>query len=135
MYSNKNLLFYRKNESTCIDHEIALGHSDDSFNATACYWGYDGSTGSKYQILAGPVFNNVYPLAGVFMGILADRFNRKILLGISLLFWSLATGATGFSQTYWMIVVFRLLLAIGLVISYHYNLSLSVNTTFCLISI
>ena len=47
------------------------------------------------------------------MGFLADRFNRKIMLGFSLLFWSVATGVTGFAQNYWMLVVFRMLLAIG----------------------
>lgn len=102
-------LTIRKNEFNCTD-EGGIQAGDDEI---ACKWGYDGSQGSKYQILAGPVFNNVYPFAGIFMGILADRFNRKILLGFSLLFWSLATGATGFAQAYWMLVIFRLLLAIG----------------------
>ena len=94
---------------TCGEFEIEI----DDYNETACKTGLDGSVGLKYQILAGPVFNNIYPFVGVFMGILADRFNRKILLGLSLLFWSLATGATGFSQNYWMVVLFRMLLAIG----------------------
>ncbi len=105
----KTCLFSSINESNCEDHDILLGGE----NVTACMLGHDGSQGIQYQILAGPVFNNIYPLVGVLVGILADRFNRKILLGLSLLFWSLATGATGFAQNYWMIVVFRLLLAIG----------------------
>ena len=85
----------------------------DNVTTEICAWDHDGSAGLEYQILAGPVFNNLYPLAGVVMGILADRFNRKIMLGISLLFWSIATGLTGFASSYWMLVIFRLLLAIG----------------------
>ncbi len=103
--------YYSVNASVCEAFEIVIG----GINETACYWGYDGSLGTKYQVLAGAAFNNIYPITGLFMGILADRFNRKILLGICLLFWSLATGATGFATSYWMIVIFRLLLAVGYV--------------------
>ena len=67
----------------------------------------------EYQILAGPVFNNVYPLAGIFADILADVFNCKILLTVYLPFWSIATRVTGFATSYWILVVFRILLAIG----------------------
>ena len=77
-----------------------------------CTYTHDGS-GVLYQTLAGPVFNTVYPLTGILVGILADIYNRKILLAISLAFWSIATGLTGFATEYWMLVVFRMLLAIG----------------------
>ena len=120
-----NIVIYfcsKTNRTLCEEHEIVFPPSDsgncsqDSENCSqVCKWGHDGAEGIKYQILAGPVFNNIYPLAGVFMGILADRFNRKILLGLSLLFWSIATGLTGFAQNYWMVVLFRMLLAIGYV--------------------
>jgi MFS family permease len=101
-----------QNESLCLDYVHTLPNNE---TVPVCGWDHDGSTGILYQVLAGPVFNNLYPLAGIIMGILADKFNRKILLGLSLLFWSVATGLTGFSQYYWMLVVFRMLLAIGLV--------------------
>jgi MFS family permease len=99
-----------QNESLCLDYVHTLPNNE---TVPVCGWDHDGSTGILYQVLAGPVFNNLYPLAGIIMGILADKFNRKILLGLSLLFWSVATGLTGFSQYYWMLVVFRMLLAIG----------------------
>ena len=80
----------------------------------ACQWWWDGS-GLAYQILAGPVFNNLYVLAGIFAGFLADIWNRKVFLVISLVIWSVATGLTGFAQEYWHLVIFRALLAIGYV--------------------
>lgn len=95
----------------CEEFEAVLPHHNES--TPICAWDHDGAKGLKYQILAGPVFNNLYPLAGIVMGILADRFNRKLLLGFSLLFWSLATGATGFAVSYVMLLVFRMLLALG----------------------
>jgi MFS family permease len=86
--------------------------TDDFYNTTACRWWWSG-TGLVYQILAGPVFNNLYPLAGVFTGFIADFGNRKVFLVISLVFWSLATGLTGFAEKFWHLVVLRALLAIG----------------------
>lgn len=81
-------------------------------NESACRWWWSGE-GLVYQVVAGPVFNNLYPLAGVFTGFLADYGNRKVFLVISLVFWSLATGITGFAQKFWHLVVLRALLAIG----------------------
>ena len=86
--------------------------TDDFYNTTACRWWWSG-TGLVYQILAGPVFNNLYPLAGVFTGFIADFGNRKVFLVISLVFWSLATGLTGFAEKFWHLVALRALLAIG----------------------
>ena len=98
-------------QELCEDYEAVLPNGDES--TPICAWDHDGAKGLKYQILAGPVFNNLYPLAGILMGILADRFNRKILLGLSLLVWSLAIGATGFAVSYVMLLIFRMLLALG----------------------
>jgi MFS family permease len=92
----------------CID-DSSLG---PEFNASVCRWWWSGE-GLLYQVLAGPVFNNLYPIAGVFTGFLADLGSRKVFLVISLVFWSIATGLTGFAQTYWHLVVLRALLAIG----------------------
>lgn len=63
--------------------------------------------------MAGPVFNNLYILAGIFAGFLADFGRRTVWLVLSLVFWSLATGCTGFVNAYWQLVVLRALLAIG----------------------
>lgn len=104
----------RTNESHCLDYETNVTSVNGTvFFTFPCVFTHDGSSGIDYQVLAGPVFNNVYPLAGILAGILADNFNRKILLAISLAFWSIATGVTGFATSYWMLVIFRVLLAIG----------------------
>lgn len=108
-----SLLFSKHSQSLCLEYEYDIETENETISVPICAWDHDGATGIKYQTLAGPVFNNVYPLAGILMGFLADRFNRKIMLGFSLLFWSVATGVTGFAQSYWMLVVFRMLLAIG----------------------
>ncbi len=63
--------------------------------------------------MAGPVFNTLYVFAGIFTGFLADFWNRKVFLVIGLVFWSLATGLTGFAQAYWHLVLLRAMLAIG----------------------
>ena len=76
-----------------------------------CEWNYDGS-GLEYQILAGPVFNNVYPAAGLILGPMADFVSRKLLLGICLFLLSVFTGIIGFAQTYWELVILRMLVAI-----------------------
>lgn len=77
-----------------------------------CEYNHDGS-GLLYQIVAGPVFNNLYPLAGFFTGFLADYGKRIIWLVISLFFWSAITLVTGFAREFWHLVLLRALLAIG----------------------
>ena len=77
-----------------------------------CEFHHSGS-GLTYQIVAGPVFNNLYPLAGLFTGFLADYGRRTLWLSISLLFWSVITGLTGFAKAFWHLVLLRALLAIG----------------------
>ena len=115
-----SLWTFRTNKTECFEYEAVLFSANGTnFTTNPCVFTHDGSAGIKYQILAGPVFNNVYPLAGILAGILADTFNRKILLTVSLAFWSIATGVTGFATSYWMLVLFRVLLAIGLVFYYR----------------
>ena len=81
-------------------------------NNVTCRWAHTGA-GLTYQIVAGPVFNNLYPLAGLFTGYLADYGRRTLWLSLSLAFWSVMTGVTGFAHTFWHLVVLRALLAIG----------------------
>ena len=82
----------------------------------ACKYDYDG-TGVLYQLVAGPLFNNVYIIAGVFLGFAADLANRKVLLVISLIWWSVMTGLTGLTQQYWQLALLRFSVAIGYVVA------------------
>ena len=114
-----SIVICRSNETACYvfneyfnEHIYTYTNScRDNETVYPCYYDYDGS-GLDYQILAGPVFNNVYPLAGLFLGPLADFVSRKILLAICLFFLSVFSGVTGFAQAYWHLVVFRMLVAI-----------------------
>ena len=83
----------------------------------ACEYDYDG-TGLLYQLVAGPLFNNIYIVAGIFLGFAADLFNRKILLVISLVWWSVMTGLTGLTHKYWQLALLRFSVAIGYVLLY-----------------
>ncbi|KAK3087414.1 hypothetical protein FSP39_005573, partial [Pinctada imbricata] len=77
-----------------------------------CKWDYNGQ-GYDYQIVAGPVFILVYTFAGIFIGYVADKYNRKIMLAGCLIFWSVMTGITGFIDSYWQLVILRFGLGLG----------------------
>lgn len=77
-----------------------------------CKWDYTGR-GLDYQLLAGPVFIGIYTLAAIPVGIAADAYNRKILLGLSVVFWSVCTFLSGFVNSYWQLVVLRFGLGLG----------------------
>ncbi|KAL5011414.1 hypothetical protein ScPMuIL_009965 [Solemya velum] len=77
-----------------------------------CKFDYDGQ-GFDYQIVAGPVFILIYTFSGIFVGLAANRFNRKNLLAGCLLLWSTMTLLTGFIQEYWHLVLLRLGLGLG----------------------
>ncbi len=103
----------RNNETHCL-YLPELNYYNESSNTTlrVCEYNHSGS-GLTYQIVAGPVFNNLYPLAGIFTGFLADYGRRTLWLSISLLAWSVVTGVTGFASAFWQLVLFRALLAIA----------------------
>ena len=101
----------RTDEEACLNlTDLKFDWHGEEYNA--CEWWFDGS-GLLYQVVAGPVFNNLYILAGIFTGFLADYGRRTVWLVLSLVFWSLATGCTGFVTAYWQLVLLRALLAIG----------------------
>ncbi|XP_063233466.1 MFS-type efflux pump MSMEG_3705 [Bacillus rossius redtenbacheri] len=77
-----------------------------------CEWTYNG-LGIDYQILAGPSFIAVYTVMGVVLGVLADRYNRVRSLAICTFIFSIAILLSGAVQSYWQLVILRLLLAVG----------------------
>ena len=114
------LYFVRYNRDLCTSVNVTLlvnnteGENVTLFVDRPCKYDYDG-TGILYQLVAGPLFNNIYIIAGVFLGFAADLVNRKVLLVISLIWWSLMTGLTGFSDKYWQLALLRFAVAIGYV--------------------
>lgn len=85
-----------------------MSHTGDN----VCEWNYNGQ-GFEYQVLAGPIFIVVYTFAGIFLGLAADIYNRKILLAICVIFWSVMTVLTGAVNQYWQLVILRFGLGIG----------------------
>ncbi|XP_044738193.1 putative metabolite transport protein HI_1104 [Chrysoperla carnea] len=92
------------NSETCLSLE---------YNGTKyCEWNYNG-LGIDYQILAGPSYITVYTIAGVLIGMAADRFNRVRLLSVCTLVFTTATFLMGFVGHYWHFLILRMFLAAG----------------------
>eukprot|EP00297_Palpitomonas_bilix_P008474 CAMPEP_0113893558 /NCGR_PEP_ID=MMETSP0780_2-20120614/16166_1 /TAXON_ID=652834 /ORGANISM="Palpitomonas bilix" /LENGTH=447 /DNA_ID=CAMNT_0000883875 /DNA_START=19 /DNA_END=1362 /DNA_ORIENTATION=- /assembly_acc=CAM_ASM_000599 len=70
-------------------------------------------TDVEYGLLTGYAFSVTYVVLGIFVGVLADRFNRALLLFIGFIVWSAATGVTGLSTYFWHVLVARAVLGIG----------------------
>src|SRR4029077_13596442 len=54
-----------------------------------------------------------YLLMAPLFGWLADRMSRWVLVGISVILWSLATGASGLAAFFGMLLVTRLFVGVG----------------------
>ncbi len=54
-----------------------------------------------------------YMLLSPVFGILADRFRRWVIIGVGVIFWSLASGGSGLASTYGMLLLMRCLLGVG----------------------
>ncbi|CAH1968641.1 unnamed protein product [Acanthoscelides obtectus] len=77
-----------------------------------CEWTYNG-LGLDYQILAGPSFIAVFTIAGIVMGLLADKFNRVKMLGACTLVFGVAIILSGSVNEYWQLVILRMIMAAG----------------------
>jgi MFS family permease len=60
-----------------------------------------------------PAFLLSYMVAAPLFGWLADRYNRWLLVGIGVLVWSLASGASGLAMTFAALLITRLFVGIG----------------------
>ncbi|CAH1786619.1 unnamed protein product [Owenia fusiformis] len=82
-------------------------------NTTVCQWKYLG-TGILYQLLAGPLYIVLYAVSGIPLGMISElnNINRKLILAICVILWSVMTLLSGFSQAYWHVAVCRLALGI-----------------------
>jgi MFS transporter, Spinster family, sphingosine-1-phosphate transporter len=61
----------------------------------------------------GSAFLISYMVAAPFLGFLADRFSRWIIMGASVIFWSLASGGSGLASSYRMLFHTRILVGVG----------------------
>ncbi|XP_037079455.1 MFS-type efflux pump MSMEG_3705-like [Pollicipes pollicipes] len=69
--------------------------------------------GYQYNVLIGPAFFLFFTGTGIPLGIVADVYSRKVILGICLLLWSACTTCTGFVTTYWQLLLLRIGVAVG----------------------
>lgn len=77
-----------------------------------CEWNYNG-LGIDYQLLAGPCFILVFTIAGVFMGVAADKYNRVKLLTACTFVFAVATILQGAVKEYWQLILLRMVMALG----------------------
>lgn len=77
-----------------------------------CEWNYNG-LGLEYQLLAGPSFILVFTIVGIFMGVLADKYNRVRMLSICTIVFAVAIILQGSVTKYWHLVVLRMVMAAG----------------------
>ncbi|MDQ6807823.1 MAG: MFS transporter [Verrucomicrobiota bacterium] len=61
----------------------------------------------------GMVFLVTYMLSAPLLGWLSDRFSRWIIVGVAVLWWSLASGASGLATTFAALVITRVFVGIG----------------------
>jgi predicted MFS family arabinose efflux permease len=67
-----------------------------------------GISDSQVGILTGLAYATLYALAGIPIGYLIDRRNRRNLLAVLVAVWSACTVACGFAQNYWHLLTARL---------------------------
>ncbi|HWL84487.1 MAG TPA: MFS transporter [Polyangiaceae bacterium] len=72
-----------------------------------------GISDTALSILQGFAFTILYSLVGLPLGRHVDRANRRNLVAVGVLFWSLATMGCGFAQSYAQLFVMRIGVGIG----------------------
>lgn len=71
-----------------------------------------GASDAAMGLISGLAFAGVYALMGLPAGRLADRYNRVRLLALSTALWTLATLLCGFANSFYLLVIARMLVAI-----------------------
>ncbi|MGI9325365.1 MAG: MFS transporter, partial [Pseudomonadales bacterium] len=70
-------------------------------------------TNTQFGLLTGLIFILFYAVAGVFMGVLADRVNRTRLIAFGLAVWSALTAISGMAKGFVSLAIPRLFIGIG----------------------
>lgn len=70
-------------------------------------------TNTQFGLLTGLIFILFYAVAGVFMGVLADRVNRTRLIAFGLAAWSALTAISGMAKGFISLAIPRLFIGIG----------------------
>lgn len=72
-----------------------------------------GLTNTQFGLLTGLIFIFFYSIAGLFMGVLADKVNRTRLIAFGLALWSALTALSGAAKGFVSLAVPRLFIGVG----------------------
>ena len=70
-------------------------------------------TDTQYGLLTGPAFVFVYAVASLLFGLLADRQNRRRLIGVAVGLWSAMTALCGMAGSFPMLALARAGIGVG----------------------
>lgn len=68
---------------------------------------------TKMSLLMGLAFTILYSIAGVPMGLIADRWNRVRIIKYGAVIWCVMTAACGLSASYWQLFFARVFVGLG----------------------
>ena len=68
---------------------------------------------TKMSLLMGLAFTILYSIAGVPMGLIADRWNRVRIIKYGAVIWCVMTAACGLSASYWQLFAARVFVGLG----------------------
>src|SRR5213082_639948 len=93
-----------------IDRQILAALEPD---IRASFFAPDDVNAMTKTGLLGDAFFVTYMISAPILGLLADRFSRWIIIGIAVILWSLASGASGLAATFGLLLVTRVFVGIG----------------------
>lgn len=68
---------------------------------------------TQFGLLTGLLFVTFYSVMGLFMGSLADRFNRPRLMAFGIALWSIMTAYTGMARNFLQVALARMMIGVG----------------------
>ena len=70
-------------------------------------------TNTQFGLLTGVIFIFFYTVSGLFVGTLADRYNRTKIIGAGVIIWSFFTAVSGLAKNFATLAIPRLFIGIG----------------------
>lgn len=68
------------------------------------------SLSQNYGLLSGPAFSISYAISGILMGILIKKLNRRVLISLATIIWSLTSIISGSTNSFAVIFIMRFIL-------------------------
>jgi MFS family permease len=72
-----------------------------------------GLSDVQISLLQGLAFGLFYAVVGVWLGFVADRLSRRNLIAAGIALWSIATAASGFTQSFGALFLCRIMVGLG----------------------